>query len=716
MRWLRITVPILLVLSLFFIAPHARGAEVVEVDVLTNNFLNNSTAKADAALLFDTGPIPNPNQVDNVTYDWYDPDGLLACSNSWDPNVQAVARGYCHVAKLGMWNVTVFYEGNMSITDNTTFEVVPDHWGPGTYIVNWTTFVSEDATLTIEPGTTIAFDDNKSLGVEGKLIAQGNETHPIVFTSNKSVKSPGDWNTIVFYNKSDPLSVIDHIKVEYSRYGLTLEETSPTVTNSTFENNTLRAIYAEYSFSLIKNNTISWYGAENLSPGIYLAFSNVTLEGNFIEKVSKGLEMFYSNVTMRDNFVTNCYSYGMNAKGSIVNSTNDSMIENKYGVKLEFESNGTFEGLKVIGQMEGFITHDDSKAILWNSTVELVQTATFYLARSSSVILVNCSFWKIGFTPGVVIGPTDDSILIIKNFLTVEVISHENYTHLANATVEVSDGETLVHNTTTAADGFTLPLVVTDRTYMPTLIDNTTKVHVALWNLSFEDNNRNVQMGSGHTETFWGSVFDLDGDGEPDFSDEDLDGDGLSNETEIGTGTNPRDPDTDDDGIPDGYEFDSDILDPSDDSDALLDYDGDGLSNLGEYLNGTLPDYADTDADGLDDFMELGCGMNPLNTSDAADDWDGDGFSNGKECRAGTDLLDPDDKPPEPGPDLLTIIIIVVLVVVVAVVAVLLVRRRLRKPPVAEEAPAKAGEEEATKAIPEKEEKAPKSPAEEKSD
>lgn len=245
----------------------------------------------------------------------------------------------------------------------------------------------------------------------------------------------------------------------------------------------------------------------------------------------------------------------------------------------------------------------------------------------------------------------------------------------------------------TTAAGFTEPLVVTDMTYMPTLINNITRAHVTWHNLSFENNNRSIAMDTGHIETFIGSVEDMDGDGEPDFSDSDRDGDGLENVVETGIGTDPNNPDSDGDGIPDGYEFGHpDSLDPLDSSDAQEDYDDDGLTNLEEYAAGTSPEIADTDGDGVKDPLELDCGLDPLNNTDADDDWDDDGYDNGRECKAGTDLLDPDDVPREPG-DILLFAMVGLVLAIVAVVFVIWALRKRKEPMPEEESPEREEEE-----------------------
>lgn len=118
---------------------------------------------------------------------------------------------------------------------------------------------------------------------------------------------------------------------------------------------------------------------------------------------------------------------------------------------------------------------------------------------------------------------------------------------------------------------------------------------------------------------------DEDGSGTPDGLD-DFDGDGLDNSTEENWNTNPRDGDSDNDGLPDGFEVRF-LLDPLDSdqnvngrTDGQDDFDTDGLSNAVEVLAGTNPGFADTDGDGLIDGDELGTGhFGPEQVIDAVD-------------------------------------------------------------------------------------------------
>ena len=106
---------------------------------------------------------------------------------------------------------------------------------------------------------------------------------------------------------------------------------------------------------------------------------------------------------------------------------------------------------------------------------------------------------------------------------------------------------------------------------------------------------------------------DTDGDGTIDYRDDDDDGDEMSDVWEKAHG-----------------------LDPLDSSDAGNDDDGDGLSNIREWELDTRPDSNDTDNDGMPDGWEVNFSCNPR-VNDAGSDPDGDNLPNMDEYRVGTD-------------------------------------------------------------------------------
>ena len=84
------------------------------------------------------------------------------------------------------------------------------------YLLLGDVYVTDSTTLTIEPGTIIMgdFESKASLIVTrgSKIMADGQKTDPIVFTSNRSVKKPGDWGGIFILGDA-PLSTATNEQV-----------------------------------------------------------------------------------------------------------------------------------------------------------------------------------------------------------------------------------------------------------------------------------------------------------------------------------------------------------------------------------------------------------------------------------------------------------------------------------------------------------------------
>ncbi len=125
----------------------------------------------------------------------------------------------------------------------------------------------------------------------------------------------------------------------------------------------------------------------------------------------------------------------------------------------------------------------------------------------------------------------------------------------------------------------------------------------------------------------------------------DSDADGLSDSDEVNVyGTNPLSADSDGDSLPDAYEIAYE-LDPLNALDAARDPDGDGLTTFQEFINLLNPLNPDTDDDGINDGDELG-------TSSPPPDSDSDGLIDARESNSSDadgdgipDYLDPDQNP-----------------------------------------------------------------------
>jgi gliding motility-associated-like protein len=169
-------------------------------------------------------------------------------------------------------------------------------------------------------------------------------------------------------------------------------------------------------------------------------------------------------------------------------------------------------------------------------------------------------------------------------------------------------------------------------------------------------------------------LCDTDGDGIPNYIDLDSDNDGISDVVEsngtdlngdgvvdgpIGSNGIPISsnggalpPDSDNDGVTNPYDLDSDGDGIPDSTEGTVDTDGDGIPN---YLD------LDSDGDGVTDAQETIDGTNPIDPCDLvvanqtlpptglwlSSDCDGDGVTNGQEVIDGTDPTNPCESKPE---------------------------------------------------------------------
>ncbi|NNC46394.1 MAG: hypothetical protein HKN99_10975 [Winogradskyella sp.] len=89
------------------------------------------------------------------------------------------------------------------------------------YLLLGDVFVTNNATLSIEPGTIIIGDyktkGSLTIGRGSKIIAAGTETDPIVFTSGRSIKKAGDWGGLFILGEA-PLNTFG--KENALNYGL----------------------------------------------------------------------------------------------------------------------------------------------------------------------------------------------------------------------------------------------------------------------------------------------------------------------------------------------------------------------------------------------------------------------------------------------------------------------------------------------------------------
>jgi len=127
------------------------------------------------------------------------------------------------------------------------------------YIIQGNVYVTNNAVLTIEPGTII-IGDSESKGTliitkGAQLVAEGLETDPIVFTSNKSIKKAGDWGGIVILGDA-PIN-------KFGTYSSVNYDLDPSLTtygglNSASSSGILKYVRIEYAGKKVRGATESF--------------------------------------------------------------------------------------------------------------------------------------------------------------------------------------------------------------------------------------------------------------------------------------------------------------------------------------------------------------------------------------------------------------------------------------------------------------------------
>ncbi len=94
----------------------------------------------------------------------------------------------------------------------------------------------ENATLTIEPGTIIKMDNAAEISLKnnGRIIADGQESKEIIFTSRNNYPLAGDWRSIKFYSNAANGGKFNHTRFEYGDNAVYVDGSSLSIDNCTF--------------------------------------------------------------------------------------------------------------------------------------------------------------------------------------------------------------------------------------------------------------------------------------------------------------------------------------------------------------------------------------------------------------------------------------------------------------------------------------------------
>lgn len=307
-------------------------------------------------------------------------------------------------------NATTYVSGH--ITTDTTWNI-----SGNPYIVTYDVFVDDNATLTIEAGVEVRMRERVYFHVDGDLIAVGNESDPISFTSDNYNPSRSDWKYVNVRDNGH--AFINHCNFSYCYAGVRFDTSSNnTVLNATISNASHGIIIASSSYVTIANSKF-WNTSEALSLGtaynpikenynhsisgctvdgkpllyyfdkegitiedlnagqIILAWCrDITIDGcNIID--GEGISLLHTT----DSMITNCnissnengiYVYDFSGtggiNGSMMNSIfNNTFFDNLFGIYLSRSDGNVFRDNQFISNGDGFYSYYSTDNMIFHN-------------------------------------------------------------------------------------------------------------------------------------------------------------------------------------------------------------------------------------------------------------------------------------------------------------------------------------------------------------
>lgn len=156
------------------------------------------------------------------------------------------------------------------------------------YIVVDTVVIFPNVTLTIEPGVTVKFTNNKVLEArQGKILAVGTNSDSITFTSTSLTPFPGIWDEI-HINGGTLISEFEYCNFEYARSSIVNNHLNGTQ-NTTVE---LHIKHSKFLNNIIGITCTGNGGGFSKIDTTYFTNNN---------KSTKGAQIIFTGCTMRNN-------------------------------------------------------------------------------------------------------------------------------------------------------------------------------------------------------------------------------------------------------------------------------------------------------------------------------------------------------------------------------------------------------------------------------
>lgn len=191
------------------------------------------------------------------------------------------------------------------------------------YLLLGDVFVTDSTTLTIEPGTIIIgdFKTKGSLTISNgsKIIANGTPTDPIIFTSSRSLKKPGDWGGLFILGDAPTSKFGNEAALNFGLTPKNLKDMSYGGDNCDSYSGILKYVRIEYAGKRTKNYgyfnglTLAGVGQQTVIENVMVSYC----EGNSFN-IMGGDVILDKMVSYKSSI--NDYEFNHGAQSKITNS------------------------------------------------------------------------------------------------------------------------------------------------------------------------------------------------------------------------------------------------------------------------------------------------------------------------------------------------------------------------------------------------------------
>lgn len=472
-----------------------RVAEVVAVGIAVATDRRQYEPSWTATATANVTAVGNTSLLERVRFDWFNETFVLVRQAVNASLVRGVAVDAYVPTAPGMYTVNATYLGNDTVSNTTTFVVVPATvlasdvptggsvtWDAATrWRVCTNLTVAAGGALTIEAGATIRFCRGSRLTVRGSLIADGAGTARITLTSYEEPPAPGDWAGVRFEPGASGRLV--DVVVEFVGDGVAVSGSSPLLEGLTFRS--------------------------GLGEAVNLTDSSASLRDAVVLGFARGVRLWNASASLDNVTVAGPSREGMavgNTAGAVVQGL--TVSGGNYSVAAVSSTDLAFERADLTGAAIRGVDLKASTALFANTTI--AAAGSDFLLVASTATLRNCTFTDAASRRTLV----SPSRIRVENFLAVTVSA--NGTGLPGARVTVFVNGVPLPARTTDAGGRADWIPVEDRVIaMNGSAEVTTKdvvvVNVTRAGFEVTGGSRTVDMGSSHTEAFTATWVGVNG-------------------------------------------------------------------------------------------------------------------------------------------------------------------------------------------------------------